>query len=706
MRKPSSKPIKLYTKKTTVSAWYGTSVSVPNFNSDNYYNFVTNCIGLVSSLYTRKFGDIKIVSVSSRHVATAYADRDNSRIVINQDFLYGNYRTLDVLEGLTATKTIGAVLGVLLHEIGHFAYSPSTLKPQIEYVEMHYGKPVNRNVARIIANVIEDIYIENRIGRDFPTLAWMLDEINRYVIPETRYGEMQKMLSSLTSISSNQHRQDIINYLLFAKVTYVSGAVSPLVSRLYSLARSVVRTDTLDQRCEIVLSLYRALMDEATPAAPLSDNSNNGAASSDDDKSDDGADDDESDDDTASPEAKNTASGESDDDNESDDDTDNENDDSTASRSFENINDDESDDGAVSNDDDEGDQDIYGADADADATEYDPDSSNDDDLLTPTKQNNNSGNGYGAAAADENATEDINADDITASLIADDDESDIFIPSDVRELSTPLVMGKNGYFYREVKIRLDKPYVMDIDPRYKKLVEIAKMRADVSRPLGVARNSGNATRQIERIITDGKIFADRKQSTAFKPIDVMIVIDCSSSMRGYKFDAAVRAAYGCAIALLSAKCTVQVYGHTSNGAYRKDVAYIKFLGRNESVSLLSSRCASVLDNNYYIMSANRDGYALEKFAEMLPKGNRQRVMLVISDGAPSASAPDYSGDEAIDHTRNVVAAIRASGIKVQSLSVDRNAFYTNNRIYGEKNNVNSTDPTALDQIVYQIINSK
>jgi cobalamin biosynthesis protein CobT len=259
----------------------------------------------------------------------------------------------------------------------------------------------------------------------------------------------------------------------------------------------------------------------------------------------------------------------------------------------------------------------------------------------------------------------------------------------------------NGMILRNIVPSLGEPLTLDL--RYAKLAEIARQRANISRPLGTPRNSGNNVRSLERIIRDGKIFADRSPSTSFRPMDVMIVVDCSGSMRGTKFSSAIQQALGCAIALITARCQVQVWGHTSDGAYKNDVGIIKLLDRNETTQVLAKRLGEMKENPWRYLAANRDGYALEYLATKLPKGNRKRMILVISDGMPSASNPNYDGSMAIQHTQIVVKKIRESGIMVKSLSIDISAFYPNNIIYGESNNVNSTATDALDTLVKQIL---
>jgi cobalamin biosynthesis protein CobT len=174
-------------------------------------------------------------------------------------------------------------------------------------------------------------------------------------------------------------------------------------------------------------------------------------------------------------------------------------------------------------------------------------------------------------------------------------------------------------------------------------------------------------------------------------------------MRGTKFSSAIQQALGCAMALITARCQVQVWGHTSDGAYKNDVGIIKLLDRNEPTHVLAKRLGEMEKNPWRFLAANRDGYALEYLATKLPKQSRKRMMIVISDGQPSASNPNYDGSMAIQHTQLVVKRIRESGIMVKSLSIDTAAFYPNNIIYGESHNVNSTAIDALDTLVKQIL---
>lgn len=645
----------------TIDQWYGTTVNIPRINTENFPHFVFSCVGLVSAMYTRKFGDITIGS--SAMVDTAYADKIKHKIIISNKFIVGDFSALGCDKPLSNKQTVSTILGVLVHEIGHFVYTPTDgLKSFVDYVESRTTKIVNRAAIRDLANIIEDIYIEVNIARTFPTLAWTLESINSLMLPDEKFSLAQEKFSKMHTVTWD-NVQHIFNFLLYAKVSKSAGKVSPAVAKIFNLARSVVDTTTIDQRHEIVLKIYDLVgLDKTVETEEI---------------------------DTASSDDSILESSDADDKPETDSGDNVESDDSIEVKSVPAETEVETEDDSTDDDSDDSDDSLgYGDDSDNDSSEESDDSTD---------------------SLEYDADDDSDSDyDLGIKPIADDDLK-IDIPDySIEEMQNAISVLGNGLNLRLVDMKnattYDKP--LQLDARYTKLVEIARQRANVLKPLGTARNSGNNVRTLERIITDGKIFADRAPSTNFQPIDVMIVVDCSGSMRGRKFQSAIQQALGCANALLQARCTVQVYGHTSNAHYKNDLGIFKFLDRNENPKILANRLGWISANSGWHLAANRDGYALEYLATKLPKSNKARLMIVISDGQPDASNPDYSGDHAITHTRVVVDKIRKSGINVMSLSIDRSAFYPNNLIYGETHNVNSTESDALDQLVKKILQSR
>lgn len=257
--------------------------------------------------------------------------------------------------------------------------------------------------------------------------------------------------------------------------------------------------------------------------------------------------------------------------------------------------------------------------------------------------------------------------------------------------------------YIEKPLEMSRAY-LPTDPRYTRLSELARQRATVNRPFGEDRNRGNSIRKLYRIATDNKIFAERIEMTEYKPMQVMIVVDCSGSMANSEIKTesrayhACRAALGAAQALCEARCSVAVFGHTAELLNGSEVTIYRAKDFSESADVLPYRMQTMLEER---MSQNRDGYALEYLSTRFTRPSLRRLMIVISDGQPMAT--DYSGSEGMKHTQSVVNAIRAKGIDVLSISITNGATKPNDFIYGAKHNVYNQDPNIIERIVQSLL---
>lgn len=233
------------------------------------------------------------------------------------------------------------------------------------------------------------------------------------------------------------------------------------------------------------------------------------------------------------------------------------------------------------------------------------------------------------------------------------------------------------------------------DARYQRLAEIARQRAVVNRPYGQDRNRGNHIRKLYRIGTDNKIFAEPLPMRLMKPMQVMIVIDCSSSMSGERIVSAKRAALGAAIALTDARCEVGVFGHTADLLGGTEVFIYRFKDFNEPLSALPYRLTG------FKMAQNRDSYAIQYLSKKMRNTRLRRLMIVISDGVPQAIR--YIGMPANRHTKEIVDQARREGIDILSISITEEANATNNFIYGKENNVYNEDLNVIEKIVKRLV---
>ena len=239
--------------------------------------------------------------------------------------------------------------------------------------------------------------------------------------------------------------------------------------------------------------------------------------------------------------------------------------------------------------------------------------------------------------------------------------------------------------------------------KFAPLAALMKARSDTKRFTGEAMNHGSRIRRVQRIATDGKIFADQVVMKGTGPREVGILVDLSGSMEVY-FTAALEAAAGAAQGLALGGHSVFVVGHTAD-------IYDPSLGSNielfmpvfkrlgDSIAVMAKNMVEYASEA--VLANNNDDLAVLKAATFFSKLDNSKKLIVISDGAPS-SHRIRDRRQGIDQTCAAVESVRAKGIDVISISIASAAFAVNDKIYGQGKNVCNTDPNCIMDLVKAI----
>lgn len=178
------------------------------------------------------------------------------------------------------------------------------------------------------------------------------------------------------------------------------------------------------------------------------------------------------------------------------------------------------------------------------------------------------------------------------------------------------------------------------------------------------------------IRNDGKVFSNRRLPQDKAPMAFAILIDESGSMGGER----INAARTTAIILYEACCNLGipccVYGHSADQRGRSSLelySYCEFdrVDKNDKYRLMNctARCM------------NRDGAALlAMYKKLESRTEKNRVLLVISDGQPCASY--YGGSDACADMQAIVKKNSRKGFKTFAAAIgsDKPAI---NKIYGD-----------------------
>lgn len=237
-----------------------------------------------------------------------------------------------------------------------------------------------------------------------------------------------------------------------------------------------------------------------------------------------------------------------------------------------------------------------------------------------------------------------------------------------------------------------------VDKRYIDLATLIHARTIVNHPVGQANNRGSKIRRIDRIVTDGKIFADPVKVNSIGKQEVIVLVDWSGSMIwSGNLRPAVEAATGAAIGLEHGRHRVAVYSHTADiyGSLCGSipVAVYRLKGFDESSNVMKDRIQACTQFDTY--GNNDDESAIEYVSKKFSSLPNTKTLIVISDGQPACRR--FS--DGIRETHKAVDELRKGGINVISISITKEASNANDKIYGYKNNVYNSDPNVISQIL-------
>ena len=150
-----------------------------------------------------------------------------------------------------------------------------------------------------------------------------------------------------------------------------------------------------------------------------------------------------------------------------------------------------------------------------------------------------------------------------------------------------------------------------------------------------------------------------------KPLDICLLVDESGSMGHYTMQIARQSAIALKEALSdNPKINLWVYGHTADMEYGKETNMTEYWSptmkdRPFAMGGMKAKCE------------NRDGNAIIASAERVNSesdNSGQRLMIVMSDGSPSADA--YRGWDAVKHTGKCVKHVETKGWSVIQVGFD------------------------------------
>ncbi len=271
-----------------VREWY--LRTIPNLTSPRFTSFVIGSRELVRMITGKD--DISLVLQAG---STAYMDAKGRRVVLpSEAFILEAYAGSRLAEGSNlGIPAIAIANGNICHESAHFSQSPEDIAKAIEmgvdYIERNSANHVFRKRVReidfsvsalhgtlmVIANVCEDLFIENWLRDETPAYAPFIEATHEF------YFSQEELLRRMFKHCDIEEGEDkissdaIVDALIMAKNWRFTEAPfwGPLVLPYLEMMRGVIGCDSPAKRAAIAIEIWVKLINDrevkyAPPTAP------------------------------------------------------------------------------------------------------------------------------------------------------------------------------------------------------------------------------------------------------------------------------------------------------------------------------------------------------------------------------------------------------------------------------------------------------
>lgn len=229
-----------------VNQWWSSISYLPAWGHPLRY-FMSGTIGITAGII---MGADK-PRIVWENIETAYADQTNKKIAVSALVLSEN-ESERPNKKFSKADAMGAILGFVVHELAHFAFSPAKI-PGL----LNVGIPLNEFTASV-ANIVEDVFIEDAIVKREPTFGWMIKMEWDYLFTQEVAKERLEKWDGVSLVDIGA----VLDVMCVWKNHNLDFTFrSELEENLYNLVMSVKGVYDLQQRKDLIEKIIHFLLD-------------------------------------------------------------------------------------------------------------------------------------------------------------------------------------------------------------------------------------------------------------------------------------------------------------------------------------------------------------------------------------------------------------------------------------------------------------
>lgn len=246
--------------------WY---LSIPVYGSRRFVSFIIASRELV--VYV---ADNDEITIKVENTPTAYADIKKNQVVIPANVLDPAMMQQRAMRDPTAAL-VSVVNGLLIHEAAHFAKSKDTI-PELIGLAVNERDRIAMDpcpIANTVANVCEDVFIENWVIGKFPSYNDFLESVHQFYFNELNFFERLDQVFEHISIETAPGSDDekfkfpiggIADILIAAAKNwrYPTEAFGPLIQKYLEMFESCMGEGDISRRSKIISNIWRALKED------------------------------------------------------------------------------------------------------------------------------------------------------------------------------------------------------------------------------------------------------------------------------------------------------------------------------------------------------------------------------------------------------------------------------------------------------------